>query len=50
MRQQNLTDEGFERYRKPRGMKQFLDERDTLIPRHDLCKVIKPYSVLSMQR
>jgi len=42
MRQQILTEEGFERYRKPARREQFLDEMEQIIPWSDLCRVIKP--------
>ena len=43
MRQQTLADEGFETFRKPTPREQFLDEMSQIIPRRDLCKVIKPF-------
>ena len=42
MRQQTLADDGFERFRKQRVGRCFL-EMDQIIPWRDLCKVIKPF-------
>jgi len=43
MRQQTLSDEGFERYRKPTRRDQFLDEMEQIIPWRGLCEVIEPF-------
>ena len=43
MRQQTLTDNGFERFRKRTRRETFLLEMDQIIPWRDLCKVIKPF-------
>ena len=43
MRQQTLTDNGFERFRKRTRREMFLLEMDQIIPWRDLCKVIKPF-------
>jgi len=43
MRQQTLSDEGFERYRKPTRRERFLDEMDKIVPWEGLCEVIEPF-------
>ncbi len=43
MRQQTLSDEGFEKYRKPTRREQFLDEMDQIIPWSELSEVIEPF-------
>ena len=43
MRQQTLADEGFERYRKPTRLDQFLNEMEQITPWRGLCKVIEPF-------
>ena len=43
MRQRTLVEEGFEKFRKPTRLEQFLEEMDQIIPWRDLCKVINPF-------
>lgn len=43
MRQQTLSDEGFEKYRKPTRREQFLDEMDQIIPWAELSEIIEPF-------
>lgn len=43
MRQQTLSEEGFEKYRKPTRREQFLDEMDQIIPWTELGEVIEPF-------
>ena len=43
MRQRTLSDEGFEKYRKPTRREKFLDEMNEVIPWAGLCEVIEPF-------
>jgi IS5 family transposase len=43
MRQRTLSDEGFEKFRKPTRREKFLDEMNEVIPWVGLCEVIEPF-------
>ncbi len=43
MRQQSLSEEGFEKYRKPTRRERFLEEMERIVPWAELGAVIEPF-------
>lgn len=50
MRQRTLTEEGFERYRRPTRREKFLDEMRRVTPWSGLCAVVEPFYPKGVQR